>query len=222
MADERRRHTVYPPEDEVFAALHLTPLASVRVVILGQDPYHGPRQAHGLCFSVPDGVPFPPSLANVFRELHDDLDVPVPTSGDLTPWARQGVLLLNATLTVRARAAASHQGHGWERFTEQVVRAVGRPPRTGRVPVVGRVRATHRAAGGPQPPRPSSSHRTRRRSPRTAASSGAARSPGPTQRSARRTAGRSTGGCRERSGCGPLTRSALRRSAFRRPAWSSS
>ena len=128
VADERRRHTVYPPEDEVFAALHLTPLASVRVVILGQDPYHGPRQAHGLCFSVPDGVPFPPSLANVFRELHDDLDVPVPTSGDLTPWARQGVLLLNATLTVRARAAASHQGHGWERFTEQVVRAVDARP----------------------------------------------------------------------------------------------
>ena len=128
VADERRRHTVYPPDEEVFAALHLTPLASVRVVILGQDPYHGPRQAHGLCFSVPDGVPVPPSLANVFRELHDDLDVPVPTSGDLTPWARQGVLLLNATLTVRARAAASHQGHGWERFTEQVVRAVDARP----------------------------------------------------------------------------------------------
>lgn len=123
---ERRHHEVYPAPDRVFAALHLTPLASVKVVILGQDPYHGPGQAHGLCFSVPDGVPAPPSLQNIFRELHDDLGVPMPTSGDLTPWARQGVLLLNATLTVRARSAGSHQGRGWERFTEQVVRAVDR------------------------------------------------------------------------------------------------
>ena len=121
---ERRIVNVYPPEDEVFAALHLTSLAEVKVVILGQDPYHGPNQAHGLCFSVRSDVALPPSLRNVFAELRADVGVEIPRSGDLTPWARQGVLLLNTTLTVRAGQAASHQGHGWETFTDQVIRAV--------------------------------------------------------------------------------------------------
>ena len=130
VAAEREAGPVYPATGDVFAALHLTPLAQVKVVILGQDPYHGPRQAHGLCFSVPEGVPLPPSLRNVSRELNDDLGLPTPRSGDLTPWARRGVLLLNTTLTVRAGAAASHQGHGWEVFTDQVIRAVSAKPET--------------------------------------------------------------------------------------------
>lgn len=124
VAAERSRSTVYPPPDEVFAALHLTPYAHTRVLILGQDPYHGPGQAHGLCFSVRRGVRIPPSLANIHRELADDLGVPVPDHGNLEAWARQGVLLLNATLTVRAGQAGSHQGKGWETFTDQVIRAV--------------------------------------------------------------------------------------------------
>jgi len=124
VADERARATVYPPVDEVFAALHATPFASTRVVILGQDPYHGPGQAHGLCFSVRRGVPVPPSLANIYRELRDDLQVATPAHGNLTDWARQGVLLLNTCLTVRAGAAGSHRGKGWEQFTDQVIRAV--------------------------------------------------------------------------------------------------
>lgn len=128
VAEERRRHTVYPPPEEVFAALHLTPYASVKVVILGQDPYHGPGQAHGLCFSVRRGTALPPSLVNIFRELESDLGVPPPPDGDLTRWATQGVLLLNATLTVRARRAASHQGKGWERFTDAVLAAVNAKP----------------------------------------------------------------------------------------------
>jgi uracil-DNA glycosylase len=121
---ERQRCTVYPPHEEVFAALHLTPYASTRVLILGQDPYHGPRQAHGLCFSVRHGVPIPPSLANIFKELQDDLGIEPPNHGNLEGWARQGVLLLNTTLTVRAGQAGSHQGKGWEIFTDQVIRAV--------------------------------------------------------------------------------------------------
>ena len=121
---ERQHHRVYPPPDEVFAALHLTPYADTRVVILGQDPYHGAGQAHGLCFSVRDGVALPPSLVNIYKELSDDLGIPVPRHGNLEPWARQGVLLLNTTLTVRAGAAASHQGKGWETFTDEVIRAV--------------------------------------------------------------------------------------------------
>lgn len=124
VAGERDRGVVYPPEDEVFAALHLTPLARTRVVVLGQDPYHGPRQAHGLCFSVRRGVPIPPSLANIYKELHADLGASIPSHGDLSHWARQGVLLLNATLTVRAGQAASHQGKGWERFTDEVLGVV--------------------------------------------------------------------------------------------------
>ena len=125
VAAERAAHTVYPPHDDVFAALHLTSFADVKVVILGQDPYHGPGQAHGLCFSVNPGVPPPPSLVNIFNELEADLGIPPGRSGDLRPWARQGVLLLNTTLTVRAHEAGSHQGRGWERFSDQVIRAVG-------------------------------------------------------------------------------------------------
>ena len=121
---ERSRYTVYPPHEEVFAALHLTPLAEVKVLILGQDPYHGPNQAHGLCFSVSKGVPLPPSLKNIYRELHDDLGLTPPRHGHLEAWARQGVLLLNTRLTVRAGQAASHQGKGWEIFTDEVIRAV--------------------------------------------------------------------------------------------------
>ena len=128
VAEERSRHPVYPPAQEVFAALHLTPYAGVKVVILGQDPYHGPGQAHGLCFSVRPGVPLPPSLQNIFTELRADLGVDPPTSGCLHPWATQGVLLLNTTLTVRARQAASHQGRGWETFTDEVIRAVSAKP----------------------------------------------------------------------------------------------
>lgn len=124
VADERARATVYPPPDRVFAALHLTPYASTRVMILGQDPYHGPGQAHGLCFSVMPGVRVPPSLANIHKELAADLGVPIPDHGNLEKWARQGVLLLNATLTVRAGRAGSHQGKGWETFTDQVIGAV--------------------------------------------------------------------------------------------------
>lgn len=124
VAAERASGPVYPPKDEVFAALHLTPHAEVKVMILGQDPYHGPNQAHGLCFSVRPGVPKPPSLENIHRELTDDLGCPAPGHGSLEAWARQGVLLLNATLTVRARRAASHQKKGWETFTDQVIRVV--------------------------------------------------------------------------------------------------
>jgi uracil-DNA glycosylase len=124
VAGQRARHTVFPPPDQVFAALHLTPYESTRVVLLGQDPYHGPRQAHGLCFSVQDGVQLPPSLVNIFTELRNDLGVDTPTHGNLERWARQGVLLLNTSLTVRSGAAASHQGKGWEIFTDEVLRTV--------------------------------------------------------------------------------------------------
>ena len=117
-------HTVYPPGSRIFAAFDTTPFDAVRVVILGQDPYHGPGQANGLCFSVAPGVAMPPSLVNIFKEVHDDVGAPMPTDGDLTRWARQGVLLLNSTLTVEAHRAGSHQGHGWERFTDAVVNAL--------------------------------------------------------------------------------------------------
>jgi len=121
---ERARHTVYPPSEEVFAALHLTPYAQVKVLILGQDPYHNFGQAHGLCFSVRDGVDIPPSLVNIFAELESDLGLAAPAGGNLERWARAGVLLLNATLTVRAHRAASHQRRGWETFTDEVIAAV--------------------------------------------------------------------------------------------------
>lgn len=130
---ERARTVVYPPEPDVFAALHLTSYERTRVVILGQDPYHGPGQAHGLCFSVRRGVPAPPSLQNVMTELVADLgaagiDATRPSHGNLESWARQGVLLLNACLTVRGGAAGSHQGKGWEQFTDEVLRAVDAKP----------------------------------------------------------------------------------------------
>ena len=120
--DEYAHGPVYPPGKLIFNAFDLCPFDKVKVVIIGQDPYHEPGQAHGLCFSVNDGVPFPPSLRNIFKEISDDLGKPVPPSGDLTRWARQGVLLLNATLTVRAGVAGSHQGRGWEEFTDAVIR----------------------------------------------------------------------------------------------------
>lgn len=128
VTDERSRFEVYPPHDEVFAALHLTPYREVKALVLGQDPYHGPGQAHGLCFSVRPGVARPPSLDNIFRELENDLGIRAPNHGCLDAWARQGVLLLNASLTVRARRAASHQGKGWEQFTDEVIRAVNAKP----------------------------------------------------------------------------------------------
>lgn len=124
VAAERSRGPVYPPHEMVFAALHRTPLARVKALILGQDPYHGPGQAHGLSFSVPDGVTPPPSLRNIFIELHEDLGLEIPPNGNLERWADNGVLLLNATLTVRGGSAASHQNHGWERFTDEVIRVV--------------------------------------------------------------------------------------------------
>ena len=124
VAGERERYAVYPPQPEVFACLHLTPYADTKVLILGQDPYHGPKQAHGLCFSVRHGVAIPPSLVNIYAELESDLGIEPPTHGNLEAWARQGVLLLNTTLTVRAGTAASHQGKGWETFTDEVIKAV--------------------------------------------------------------------------------------------------
>jgi uracil-DNA glycosylase len=124
VAGERAHHTVYPPPDEVFSALYLTPFADVKVLILGQDPYHGPGQAHGLCFSVRPGIERPPSLVNIFKELQDDLGLRPPNHGCLEGWAQQGVLLLNAVLTVRANNANSHQGKGWELFTDEIIRTV--------------------------------------------------------------------------------------------------
>lgn len=121
---EYASHTCYPPGSQIFRAFDLCPFPQVKVVIIGQDPYHEPRQAHGLCFSVADGVAFPPSLQNVFKEIHDDVGAPIPQSGDLTRWATQGVLLLNATLTVRAHQAASHQRHGWEQLTDAAIHAL--------------------------------------------------------------------------------------------------
>jgi uracil-DNA glycosylase len=119
---EYQATTVYPPPAEIFNAFAHTPFDAVRVVLLGQDPYHGPNQAHGLCFSVRDGVRPPPSLQNMFKEIHADVGSPIPTSGNLERWADQGVFLLNATLTVRAGQAGSHQGKGWETFTDAVIK----------------------------------------------------------------------------------------------------
>ena len=121
---EYQTRTIYPPARLIFNAFNLCPFDKVKVVIIGQDPYHGAGQAHGLCFSVQDGVQFPPSLRNIFKEIHDDIGTPVPLSGNLTRWAEQGVLLLNATLTVRADEAGSHQRRGWETFTDAVINAV--------------------------------------------------------------------------------------------------
>ena len=123
--DEEREHeTVYPPEPEVFSALELASYEKVRVLLLGQDPYHDANQAHGLCFSVRPGIKPPPSLVNIFKELRNDLGCSIPNNGYLVPWAKQGVLMLNAVLTVRAHKPNSHKGHGWERFTDEVIRKV--------------------------------------------------------------------------------------------------
>lgn len=121
---ERAKFAVYPPGSRIFAAFNLTPFEEVKVVILGQDPYHGPGQANGLCFSVSDGIRQPPSLVNIFKELHDDVGCPIPQTGNLEPWAKQGVFLLNATLTVRANTAGSHQNKGWEQFTDAVIKTI--------------------------------------------------------------------------------------------------
>ena len=119
--EEYTTHQIFPPSDMIFHAFEVTPLEDVKVVILGQDPYHGDGQAHGLCFSVQDGTPFPPSLVNIFKEIESDLGKPIPQTGNLLRWADQGVLLLNATLTVRAHQAGSHQNKGWEEFTDAVI-----------------------------------------------------------------------------------------------------
>jgi len=125
LSDERKNFEIFPPEEQLFEAMRLTPYKSIKVVILGQDPYHNIGQAHGLAFSVPDGVPFPPSLRNIFKELSDDiLGFEIPDSGDLSKWATQGVLLLNATLTVRAHEAGSHQNQGWENLTDSIIQRI--------------------------------------------------------------------------------------------------
>lgn len=121
---EYRTATIYPPARQIFAAFDACPFDKVKVVILGQDPYHGPGQANGLCFSVAPDVAIPRSLVNIFKEIHDDTGAPIPANGDLSRWARQGVLLLNATLTVRAHEAGSHQGHGWEQLTDAAIKAL--------------------------------------------------------------------------------------------------
>ena len=124
LVEEKKKYTLYPPGRHIFNAFQRTPFDRVKVVILGQDPYHGNGQAHGLCFSVPQGIPKPPSLVNIFKELHSDLGIPIPEHGNLEKWADQGVLLINATLTVRASQAGSHQKRGWETFTNRVIEVV--------------------------------------------------------------------------------------------------
>jgi uracil-DNA glycosylase len=128
LEQERREQTVFPPRDDVFNALKLTPPDAVKVLLLGQDPYHDDNQAHGLCFSVCPGVPPPPSLANIYKELRDDVGFRIPNNGYLVRWAQQGVLMLNAVLTVRAHQPNSHRGKGWEQFTDTVIRAVNGLP----------------------------------------------------------------------------------------------
>lgn len=127
--EEYSSHVVYPPSEDIFNALHLTDLKDIKVVILGQDPYHEPGQAHGLCFSVRPEVDIPPSLVNIYKELHDDLGCKIPDNGYLVHWAEQGVLLLNTLLTVRAHQAFSHKGKGWENFTDAIIRAVNKEDR---------------------------------------------------------------------------------------------
>ncbi len=122
--EEYNTHVIYPPADDIFNALHLTPLSKVKVLILGQDPYHNAGQAHGLCFSVKPEVEAPPSLVNIYQELHDDLGCRIPNNGYLVKWAEQGVLMLNTVLTVRAHQANSHKGQGWEQFTDAIIQAV--------------------------------------------------------------------------------------------------
>jgi len=126
---EYKTHTIYPPGKDIFKAFDLCPVDNVKVVIIGQDPYHGKGQAHGLCFSVKEGVKIPPSLRNIYKELHSDIGKEIPETGNLEHWAKQGVLMLNATLTVRAGNAGSHQGKGWETFTDAVIEKIS-PPKT--------------------------------------------------------------------------------------------
>lgn len=128
IADERKAHTIYPPPNDVFTAFSTTAFANARVLLLGQDPYHGEDEAHGLCFSVQPGVKVPASLRNMYRELRDDIGCETPTHGTLTPWAKQGVLMINAVLTVRAGAANSHKNKGWETFTDAVIKRVSDKP----------------------------------------------------------------------------------------------
>ena len=162
LEQEYRTETVFPPFDELFTAFRLTPPERTRVVILGQDPYHDEGQAHGLAFSVRDGVRFPPSLRNIFKELNSDLDLPVPKSGSLTAWAQQGVLLLNTVLTVRAHQPGSHRKHGWETFTDSVIAALssksghlvfvlwGAPAQT-KLPLIDRTKHTVICSAHPSP-----------------------------------------------------------------------
>lgn len=124
LIEEKRQHIVFPPSPLIFNAFNLTPFENVKVVILGQDPYHNVGQAHGLAFSVPDGIQKPPSLQNIFKELNQDLNIPIPMNGNLEKWAKEGVLLLNASLTVRAHEAASHAKIGWQRFTDAAIKAL--------------------------------------------------------------------------------------------------
>jgi len=122
LVEEKKRFRIFPPGSMIFNAFNQTPFDQVKVIILGQDPYHGYGEAHGLCFSVPENVAKPPSLLNIFKEIENDLGIPVPRTGNLTPWAKQGVLLLNATLTVRENQAGSHQNKGWETFTDEAIK----------------------------------------------------------------------------------------------------
>lgn len=124
LLEERKKHNIFPKGSDIFAAYNLTPFNKVKVIILGQDPYHGAGQAHGLCFSVPHGFPKPPSLINIFKEINTDLGLSIPSHGNLTKWAKQGVLLLNATLTVRENQAGSHQKKGWEIFTDATIKSL--------------------------------------------------------------------------------------------------
>ncbi len=122
--NEYNTKTIYPPKDHIFEALKLTPYENVKVVIIGQDPYHGEGEAHGLSFSVQDGIKIPPSLQNIYKELYDDLKIPIPTTGDLTSWAKQGVLMLNAVLTVVKDTPASHRNLGWELLTDYIIKVL--------------------------------------------------------------------------------------------------
>lgn len=124
LVEEKKKYEIYPPGPLIFSAFNTTPFNKVKVVLLGQDPYHGPGQAHGLSFSVNEGVKHPPSLINIFKEIKNDLSIPYPKSGNLEPWAEQGVFLLNATLTVRAAQPGSHQNQGWEKFTDAVIKVL--------------------------------------------------------------------------------------------------
>lgn len=124
LVNEKKKHIVYPPGNQIFSAFNNTPFDKLKVVIIGQDPYHGPGQANGLCFSVSPGIRKPPSLVNIFKELQADLGIPIPQDGNLEPWAKQGILLLNATLTVKGGMPGSHQKKGWEKFTDAVIKAI--------------------------------------------------------------------------------------------------